>query len=206
VKPGDSNSLLCVGSNQVFRSTDQGNNWTSVLTAAASPTRVAYSPSSPAICFAATSDGRVYKSTGSGAAGTWAEPYAAADRPAIGLISAIAVGWNDLNLIYIAYGGWPSQVYRSTDGGAHWTNASGQLPTDALPNAPISDLVIDQYNAEVIYVATDIGVFRTREAGDSWERFEDGMPRIVTSGLALRRASNTLYASTMGRGAYSRWL
>jgi photosystem II stability/assembly factor-like uncharacterized protein len=206
VKPGDSNSLLCVGSNQAFRSTDQGNNWTSVLTVAASPTRVTYSPSTPVICFAATADGRVYKSTGSGAAGTWAEPYAAADRPPIGLIGAIAVGWNDPNLIYIAYGGWPAQVYRSTDGGAHWANASGQLPTDALPNAPISDLVIDQYNAEVLYVATDIGVFRSREAGDSWERFEDGMPRIVTSGLALRRASNTLYASTMGRGAYSRWL
>ena len=206
VKPGDSNSLLCLGGNQVFRSTDQGNNWTSVLTVAAGPTQVAYSPSSPAICFATTNDGRVYRSTGAGAAGTWAEPYAVANRPPVGWISSIAVGWNDPNIIFIAYGGWPSQVYRSSDGGVHWANATGGLPTDALPSAPISAIVIDQYNSETIYVATDIGVFRSREAGDSWERFYEGMPRIVTSGLVLRRANNTLYASTMGRGAYSRWL
>ena len=206
IKPGDSNSLLCVGSNQVFRSTDQGNNWVSVLTAAASPTQVAYSPSSPSVCYAATNAGRVYKSTGSGAAGTWSEPYTAANQPPAGSISSIAVGWTDPNLVYIAYGGWPSQVYRSTDGGAHWANAGGALPPDALPNAPISAVVIDQYNSEVIYVATDIGVFRGREAGDTWERFDEGMPRIITSGLVLRRSNNTLYASTMGRGAFSRWL
>jgi len=206
IKPGDSNSLLCVGSNQVFRSTDQGNNWVSVLTAAASPTQVAYSPSSPSVCYAATNAGRVYKSTGSGAAGTWSEPYTAANQPPAGSISSIAVGWSDSSLVYVAYGGWPSKVYRSIDAGAHWANAGGALPTDALPNAPISALVIDQYNSEVIYVATDIGVFRGREAGDTWERFDDGMPRIITSGLVLRRSNNTLYASTMGRGAFSRWL
>jgi hypothetical protein len=30
------------------------------------------------------------------------------------------------------------------------------------------------------------------------------MPRAFVSGLAYRRSSRTLYASTMGRGAYSR--
>jgi photosystem II stability/assembly factor-like uncharacterized protein len=125
----------------------------------------------------------------------------------VGWISAIAVGWNDPNLVYITYGGWGmAHVYRSTDGGVTWTNASGALPTDALPDVPVSVVVIDQYNHEVVYVSTDIGVFRTRDGGDSWERFDDGMPRIVTSELVLQRNTNSLYASTMGRGAYRRAL
>ncbi len=85
-------------------------------------------------------------------------------------------------------------------------DATGILPTDALPNIPVSAVVIDQYNHEVVYVVTDIGVFRTRDGGDSWERFDDGMPRIVTSELVLQRNSNSLYVSTMGRGAYRRAL
>jgi hypothetical protein len=47
-----------------------------------------------------------------------------------------------------------------------------------------------------------IGVSQT--GGDSWEPYESGMPRIVTTELALRKSTMTLYVSTMGRGAYRR--
>ena len=207
VKPGDSMLLLCTGVGQVFRSSNQGSKWDSVLNTYETTTRIAFSPSSPAVCYAATSSGRIYRSTGSGAPGTWSEPYAAANRPPMGGISAIAVGWNDPNLVLIAYGGFGiAHIFRSTDGGAHWSNASGVLPSDGLPDIPVSALVINQYNSEVLYIATDIGVFRTRDGGDSWEPFDDAMPRILITELILRKNTNTLYASTMGRGAYKRML
>jgi photosystem II stability/assembly factor-like uncharacterized protein len=100
---------------------------------------------------------------------------------------------------------------RSTDGGATWTNCSGVLPADQLPNIPINSLVIDQNNSDVVYVATDIGIFRTADGGNSWRDFNDGflnldVPRIIVTELALRRSTNTLYAGTMGRGAYRRVL
>jgi hypothetical protein len=47
-------------------------------------------------------------------------------------------------------------------------------------------------------------VFRSTDGGVTWESFNDGMPRTLVSGLVLRRSSRTLYASTMGRGAYNR--
>ena len=65
---------------------------------------------------------------------------------------------------------------------AHWTNASGS-GTGALPNIPISALVIDRNFSDTVYVATDIGVFRTRDAGAHWELFSNGLPRVVVSGL-----------------------
>jgi photosystem II stability/assembly factor-like uncharacterized protein len=49
-------------------------------------------------------------------------------------------------------------------------------------------------------------VFRTRDGGVHWEPFSADLPRVVVSGLVLRRSNNTLYVSTMGRGAYQRAL
>jgi photosystem II stability/assembly factor-like uncharacterized protein len=124
-------------------------------------------------------------------------------RPAVRADSIIVFPFR-MDLVYIAYS-WGGRVYKSTDGGAHWSNASGSS-TGALPNIPINALVIDNHLSDTVYIATDIGMFRTRDGGANWEPFNDSLPRVVVSGLALRAKNNTLYASTMGRGAYQRAL
>lgn len=223
VRPGNSNILLSVGvisngagyrSSRVFRSTNQGNAWTSVLTTDGDGTRVAFAPSSANRCFVATSSGRLYRNNNGGVAGLvgWHEPYTAANQPTTQVITALAVGWNDPNLVYIGCGGYSgARALRSTDGGATWIDVSGATGADRLPNLPVNSLVIDQYNPDVVYVANDIGVFRTQDGGNAWQNFSEGfltfdVPRILVTELALRRSTNTLYASTMGRGAYRRAL
>ena len=229
--------LLCVGGNEVFRSTDQGNTWTSVLTvpSGAGATRVAWEGQNT--CYAANGAGLVFRSLQQGAASTWSEPYTDANKPPSGTITALEarfVTWDvvaqpgeaanlserrvrpaaraggiivfpfRMDLVYIAYS-WGGRVYKSTDGGAHWTNASGS-GAGALPNIPINALVIDNHLSDTVYIATDIGVFQTRDGGANWQPFNDSLPRVVVTGLALRAKNNTLYASTMGRGAYQRAL
>ncbi|MEJ7667161.1 MAG: hypothetical protein WKH97_00150 [Casimicrobiaceae bacterium] len=220
VKPGDSNTLIAVGiitatafsSPRIFRSTDQGDNWTSVLTLIDNGTRVAFAPSSAGRVYVSTQAGRVFRSNTSGSSGSFSEPYVAANRPTNQAITALAIGWNDANLIWIGCAAWGgARVLRSTDGGANWADCSGVLAADQLPNMPVSALVIDQNNPDVVYVANDIGVFRTQDGGNSWQDFSDGflnqdVPRIIVTELALRRSTNTIYASTMGRGAYRRAL
>lgn len=205
VRPGNSNHLLCVAGSDVFRSTNQGNNWASVFNPSGSPRRVAFAPSNGAIAYVATSSGLVYRSGGAGAPGSWAEPYAPADRPPSGSINALVVGWSDPDYVVIGYSGSGApKVYVSEDGGAHWRDGGGVLATDALPDVAVTSIAIHPYDPEILYAATAIGVFRTRDGGDSWEPFDTGMPRIVTTELVLRRSTRTLYASTMGRGAYRR--
>jgi hypothetical protein len=205
IRPGDSNQLLCAAGATVFRSTDQGTTWSGVLTPTASPRQVAFAPSNSAIAYTATSTGQVYRTGGAGAAGSWSEPYAAADRPPTGSINALVVGWNDPDYVAIGYAGsFGPKIYITEDGGTHWHDAGGVLATDALPDTPVTSLVFHPSARETIYAATAVGVFRTRDGGDSWEPYDDGMPRIVTTQLALRRSTYTLYASTMGRGAYRR--
>jgi photosystem II stability/assembly factor-like uncharacterized protein len=229
VCPTDSNLLLCVGGNEVFRSTDQGDNWASVLQfpAGSLTTRVVWYGKD--ICYAGDTGGVIFRSTQQGAPNSWNKPYTDANKPPSGVIIEIAprfVQWEVAqaarrrvrpaagpggvvfpprgDFVYIAYtsGG---RVYKSTDGGAHWATASGS-GAGALPNIPISALVIDAHLSDTVYVATDIGVFRTQDGGANWQPFNDGMPRIIVSDLALRAVSNTLYASTMGRGTYQRVL
>jgi photosystem II stability/assembly factor-like uncharacterized protein len=227
VCPNDSNLLLCVGGNEVFLSTDQGDNWSSVATfpVGSFATRVAWYGKNT--CYAVTNTGLIFRSTQQGAPNTWSEPYTDANKPPYGPIIAIEprfVTWGFVqaaerrvqrtapaggvvfpfrqDLVYIAYSSG-GRVYKSTDGGASWANASGS-GAGALPNIPISALVIG--TSDTVYAATDIGVFRTRDGGANWEPFNDGLPRVLVSGLVLRTATNTLYASTMGRGAFQRAL
>lgn len=216
VAPQNSNLLLCAAGNQVFRSTDQGNNWSPVLTVAAGTTPVFVAFLGPDICYAATDDGRIHVSSSGGTAGSWSEPYTAANRPPMGRIAALEgrfirglIVFIDLRvrtsrLIYVAYT-YGGRVWRSINSGANWENASG-TGAGALPNIPISSLVIDKDLSDTVYVGSDIGVFRTRDGGNNWEPFNTGLPRIIVTGLSLRRETNRLYASTMGRGAYTRSL
>lgn len=76
---------------------------------------------------------------------------------------------------------------------------------------PVNALVIDQLNPDTEYVANGIGIFRTRDEGQSWGNYNDGflffdVPRMIGTGLTLHRRNYTLYASTMWRGAYRRYL
>ncbi len=218
VRPGNSNTLIAVGvinsnnSRKIYRSTNQGNSWSSAFTLPSAGYRIAFAPSNSFVCFVGCVDGRVYRSGTAGTSGSWAEPYTAANRPTTNAIAALAVGWNDPNLVYIGCGGFGgARVMRSTNGGATWANVSGVLPADQLPAMPVNALVIDQYNPDIVYVSNDIGVFRTQDGGTSWQDFSDGfldndVPRIIVSQLVLRKSNNTLYASTMGRGAYRRVL
>jgi hypothetical protein len=204
VRPGNSNQLLCVAGSQVFRSTNQGSAWSSVATLAGSASRVAFSAADTTRAYGGTTGGRVYRSGTGGTSGSWAEPYVAANRPPVGVIAAIAISHTDADRLFIGYGGFGlAHVWRSTDGGAHWTNASG-TGTATLPDIPVNALVVHHLNSDVVYAATDIGVFRTPDGGLTWQSFNDGMPRAFVSGLVLRRSSRMLYASTMGRGAYKR--
>jgi photosystem II stability/assembly factor-like uncharacterized protein len=214
VQPGNSNILLCTGDpRNIFRSKDQGDNWELVLQLddtinGEKTTYVAFSLSNPANCYAATNKGRFYRSNSTGVSGTWFQPYLPADKPQTGFITCIAIA---PDVIYISYGkevevDKPWHIYKSTDEGKHWRPAIGVRPSDSLPDITVISIMIDQHNSEVVYASTYLGMYITRDGGDSWKLFDDGMPRIAATGLDLHRNSNTLFVSTHGRGVYKRML
>jgi hypothetical protein len=130
-------------------------------------------------------------------------------------ISSIFVDPHDAtgNTIYVTVEGFPNPTeqvrvaYRSTDGGAHWA-----FITSNLPQSPANSLVVDPQDANTAYVATDAGVFSTRQiaacataAGKCWSPFGAGLPEAPVVQLSAAPATvtpNVLVAATYGRGVW----
>ncbi|MGA2251619.1 choice-of-anchor D domain-containing protein [Terracidiphilus sp.] len=130
-------------------------------------------------------------------------------------ISTIVIDPSDStgNTVYLTVDGFPtgseifSTVYRSTDGGAHWYGLISNLEA-----VPVNALAIDPKDPNTVYVATDFGVFATRQIGacatapsTCWEPMGAGLPGTPAVALgATPAASSTpvLVAATYGRGLW----
>jgi hypothetical protein len=130
-------------------------------------------------------------------------------------ISSIFVDPHDPtgNTVYVTVEGFFSidegvqQVYRSTDGGAHWADVTSNMLT-----VPANGVVVDPQDANTVYVATDAGVFSTRQIatcanGGSacWSVFGSGLPDSPVVALAaspLTSPAHLLTAGTYGRGIW----
>ncbi len=100
-------------------------------------------------------------------------------------------------------------VYRSTNGGASWTNISSNLP-----NAPANGVLIDPNDANTVYVAMDTGVYATTEvstcaSANCWSVYGAGLPNAPVVGLAAGAELATgdgrygeLRVATYGRGLW----
>ncbi len=91
----------------------------------------------------------------------------------------------------------PGHIFRTTDGGATWTDITG-----SLPDVPADDVVIDPDIPGTIYAATDLGAFYTANNGTLWSVLGAGLPRVAVMGLRLHRQARILRAGTFGRGMW----
>ena len=100
-------------------------------------------------------------------------------------------------------------LYGSTDGGAHWTNLSANLP-----DAPANAVLVDPNDANTVYLALDTGVYVTTEittclTTNCWSLFGASLPNAPVTTLAASAALPTgdgriglLRAGTYGRGLW----
>jgi hypothetical protein len=101
--------------------------------------------------------------------------------------------------------GGSGKVWRTTNFGASWTDISGNLP-----DVPANDALVDPDNANVIYVATDKGVFVTSdlatwvEVGPNTVGATGFLPNSTVFHIAMYEngADKRLRAWTHGRGAW----
>jgi photosystem II stability/assembly factor-like uncharacterized protein len=75
--------------------------------------------------------------------------------------------------------------------------------TGNLPNVPVNSIVLQENSPDRLYIGTDVGVFVTDYNSAYWERFGTELPNVIVNELEIHTKTNTLYASTYGRGLWS---
>ena len=191
--------IVVQGGRTLFISNDGGTNWVDVdLPSPGNKLNFASALAMPTATriYVGTLSGRVYRLDFN--SGSWGAPVALG-QPVAGYIGDLLVDPTNPNRIFVAYqsSSTASHVFRSDDGGLNWVSASGGLP-DIAANA----IEIDAANPDTLFVALDLGIYRTTDAGASWSLFNNGLPNALVKDLALHPQARLLRAGTQARGVW----
>jgi hypothetical protein len=115
-------------------------------------------------------------------------------------VTAVVIDPTNTKTVVVTYAGFGSHVFRTTDGGATFSDLSA-----ALPNLPVNAVVIDPSTTpHTIVVGNDAGVLQTADLGATWQVLGVGMPTVDVVSLALDSTATPelLRAGTFGRSVF----
>jgi ligand-binding sensor domain-containing protein len=179
-------NALTAKSGGVFRSTDQGENWTRVLNL----------PDNLVLAFAINMNGQIL--AGTNGAGI----FRASEQDTIwnpvnsgltnGDVRALAINPATGDIFAGTFGGG---VFRSTDHGDTWTEANA-----GLTNKNIRALAISA-NGVILAGTWGAGIFRSIDGGNNWNALNSGLTNLHVMSLAID-SSGYVFAGTDGAGVF----
>lgn len=95
-------------------------------------------------------------------------------------------------------------VFRSADAGQNWQDISGS-GSSALPDVPANAVVAHPSDSNVVFVATDAGIYKGTFSGSTWSwcPFTSGFPKTaLVKDLKVHAESGLLRAFSYGRSAW----
>ncbi len=211
---------LYLGAQMVLRTRDGGLHWeaispdltraagrraatdtgpTTVANAAARGYGVVYSiapsPRAAGLLWAGTDDGLIQRTGDGGAQWRDVTPQGLLPWSAISLLEASPF---DTAVAYAAVDrhrvdDFAPYIYRTRDGGAHWTRADSGIP----PRAYVQAVRADPERAALLYAGTETGVYVSFDDGDHWQSLQLNLPVASVRDLAVH--GRDLIAATHGR-------
>lgn len=180
----------------VYKTTDGGKTWRNVgLGATQTISKIAVHPTNPDIAYvaalgpvhahpgvAASTDRGIYKTTNGGT--TWNKvldglPFAGAvdlkmdpSNPEVLLAST----WEAWRSPYMLNSGGPgSRLWKTTNGGSDWMDLTRRpgLPSGLIGKIGIAISPVDPKRYWAIVESTEGGIFRTDDAGETWQKTND---------------------------------
>jgi photosystem II stability/assembly factor-like uncharacterized protein len=195
------NQTLYAGYAEVWKTTDRGNNWTSISSINSSDKirSMAISASNNQVLYVADLS-IIWKTTDGGT--NWTD-ITGTLPVSNGNITAIAVKHNDENTVWVTLGGYnANRVFETIDGGTTWTNIS-----TGLPNIPTYSIVQNKQSTGNVhlYVGTEVGVY-LKDGSNNWVAYNTNLPNVRIGELEIYYAANPedskLRAATYGRGLW----
>src|SRR6516164_9106207 len=219
MSPFDPDTLY-YGMERLYKTTDDGHSWSAIspdLTrndkskqqASGGPitkdiTSVEYydtifaiaeSPLSRGMIWVGTDDGLIQLTRDGG--GKWVN-VTPRDMPEWSTISIIEPSRYDANTAYVAVDRHKLDdikpyVFRTSDGGKSWTRIDTGLPEGSFVHAVREDSV----KRELLYAATETGVFVSFDSGRHWQSLQLNLPRTPVHDLVVK--DDDLAIATHGR-------
>ena len=216
-------NIVYLGSDNLHKSTDAGSTWTGNTHTSATNYIEKRNKTAVALAVSPVNENKVYVST---------SPFAQYDNDVdeihvngnpnffkttnggssftnimTGLpnrfVMDIAIHPTDDNVLWVVMGGYgSSHVFKSTDGGATWTD----IDRENLPDVPTNAIMLDPFNSDIIYVGNDLGVFVTADGGINWMDYGGGFWDATLIMDLVPVPGGKVRAATHGKGIYEKAL
>ncbi|MEO0504588.1 MAG: glycosyl hydrolase [Bacteroidota bacterium] len=166
-------------------------------------TSLAESPKQEGLIYAGTDDGIIQTTEDGGQ--TWRK-FTLSNIKGLGdvpFVNDVRADLFDANVVYAAvdnhkYGDYKPYVLKSADKGKSWRIISGDLPSRLL----IWRLVQDHVKKDLMFAATEYGIYFTYNGGTNWVKLKGGVPTISFRDITIQRRENDLVAASFGRGFF----
>ena len=153
----------------------------------------------------------LYRTTAGGgtAASRWTDISAGLPLRAL---TDVAVHPKDDNMVYVTFSGFCGALASCPQGQGHvWMSSNALSPTvtwtdltggKGLPNLPVNAIAVARTDPKQIYIGTDLGVYRSIDAGVSWTPFDHGLPNAAVTDLVINDDTGMFTAATYGRSVH----
>ena len=166
-------------------------------------TSLAESPMKEGLIYAGTDDGLIQVTEDGGTTWRKIEVSSLPGVPERAFVNDIKADLYDANTVYVAldnhkYGDFKPYLFKSTDKGKSWKSITGDIPDKHL----VWRMVQDYVKPELLFAATEYGVFFTVDAGKKWIKLKGGAPTISFRDLVIQKERNDLVCASFGRGFF----
>ncbi len=166
-------------------------------------TSLAESPQQEGLIYAGTDDGIIQVTEDGGSSWRKIELGSINGIPSTAFVNDVRADLFDAGTLYAAldnhkYGDYKPYLIKSSDKGISWKLINGDLPGRMLTWR----LVQDHVKEDLLFAATEFGIYFTSDGGARWLKLSGGLPTISFRDITIQRRENDLVGASFGRGFY----
>jgi len=166
-------------------------------------TSIGESPFDENLLYVGTDDGLIQVSEDGGSNWRRIEVGSLPGVPDTAFVNDIRADLHDVNTVYVAldnhkYGDYKPYLLKSTNRGRTWQSIASNIPDRHLTWR----LVQDHVNPDLLFAATEFGLYFTLDGGAKWVKLKGKSPTISFRDVTIQRREDDLVAASFGRGFF----
>lgn len=164
-------------------------------------TTISESPLVEGLIYCGTDDGLIQITEDDGK--TWRKVEKIEGIPEMTFVTKLYASFHENDVVYALFdnhkrGDFKPYMMKSADRGRTWSSIVGDMPDRHL----LWSVVQDHVKKELLFAATEFGIFFTIDEGKHWVRLKGDAPTIAFRDIEIQRRENDLVGGSFGRGFF----